>query len=166
MSICITIVQTHVNKKVLMLIANVHCERLLFTTSIIRLSTRLYGRQCPRSSFHCHETDSPRHCTTPLRTQPSTANIPSVGSLGSSSLQQQFTASKQLHPASQLPHVLPSTTFLTTGGTEQAFYGPDVLPVTDQQCQSTEGNTKQWCGLILCSPTNRLVSQGVLLPLH
>jgi len=130
MSICITIVQTHVNKKVLMLIANVHCERQLFTTSIIRLSTRLYGRQCPRSSFHCHETDSPRHCTMPLRTQPSTANIPSVGSLGSSSLQQQFTASKQLHPASQLPLVLPSTTLLTTGGTEQAFYGPDVLPVT------------------------------------
>jgi len=60
----------------------------LYNTSIIRLSTRLYGRQCPRSSFHCHETDSARHCTWPLRTQPSMANIPSVGSLGSSSLQQ------------------------------------------------------------------------------
>lgn len=64
-------------------------------TSIIRLSTRLYGRQCPRSSFHCHDTVSPRHCTAPLRALPSTANIPSVGSLGNSSLKQQFLASKQ-----------------------------------------------------------------------
>jgi len=86
----------------------------LRTTSIMRLSTRLYGRQCPRSSFHCQETDSPRQCMAFLRAQPSTANIPSVGSLGNSSLQQQHSTTEQMHMYQQ-PSALNTLLFLNCG---------------------------------------------------
>jgi len=55
----------------------------------------------------------------------------------------------QLNLCYQLPlGFIPRCFFQKTallGISDAGFCGPDVLPVSNQQCQSTEGNSKHWC---------------------